>query len=115
MEAIAELVGILVVISTTSLFAVLSLRNVLQDRPKAWRSAVQDTAEIVTRWAVWLAVVLTLAYALWSIHDRWGVLGIGLVLGAPLLLGAVAGVVLCLCYWRLLSERRLPRGGRTNS
>ena len=105
MEAIADLVGLLVVMCTTSLFVVLLLRNVLQDRRKAWRSAAHDTANIVTRWAVWLAVVPTLGYALWSIHERWGVLGIGLVLGVPLLLGAVAGAMLGLCYWRLSSQR----------
>ena len=108
MEAIADLVGILVVMSTTSVFVVLALRNMAQDRPKVWRSAAQDTADLVARWAVWIAVALTSMYGLWSVLDRWGLAGIGLVLGTPLLLSVAAAVMLGWRRWTR-SPGRPPR------
>ena len=105
MEVITDLVGILVVMSSTSLFVVLSIRNVAQDQPRAWRAAAQESADVVSRWAVWVAVALTSAYGLWSAHDRWGLVWIGLALAVPISLGAATAATLGLQQRRRSSER----------
>ena len=92
MEALVDLIALLVVMASASLVPILSIRNVLRNRFKPWRSAVQETSEIMARWAVWIAVVLMYAYSLWSTYDRWGPLSTAVwAMGAPLLLGGVAG------------------------
>ena len=101
MEAITTLVATLVLPAIITAVPICYVVNVAKDRQRPLRSAVDTAQTLVTRWAVWLALILVAVYGLLESIDRWGVgVLLGLLLGPSAVLGVVLAVVM---IWR---ERR---------
>ena len=101
MEEITTLVATLVLPAILTAVPICCVVNVAKDRQQPLRSAVDTAQTLVTRWAVWFALLLVAVFGLLESIDRWG---FGVVLGLLLGPSAVRGVVLAvLTIWR---ERR---------
>ena len=101
MEEITNLVATLVLPAILTAVPICCVVNVAKDRQRPLRSAVDTAQTLVTRWAVWLALILVAAFGLLESIDRWGVgVLLGLLLGPSAVLGVVLAVV---TIWR---ERR---------
>ena len=101
MEEITTLVATLVLPAILTAVPICCVVNVAKDRQQPLRSAVDTAQTLVTRWAVWFALLLVAVFGLLESIDRWG---FGVVLGLLLGPSAVLGVVLAvLTIWR---ERR---------
>ena len=101
MEEITNLVATLVLPAILTAVPICCVVNVAKDRQRPLRSAVDTAQTLVTRWAVWLALILVAAFGLLESIDRWGVgVLLGLLLGPSAVLGAALAVVM---IWR---ERR---------
>ena len=72
METISDYVALSVLLATLPVVSVCFLWCVVQDSPRPVKAAFDKTEEIVTRWAVRLAVVLTILYAAHETFIRWG-------------------------------------------
>ena len=117
MEEITNLVATLVLPAILTAVPICCVVNVAKDRQQPLRSAVDTAQTLVTRWAVWFALLLVAVFGLLESIDRWG---FGVVLGLLLGPSAVLGVGLTvLTIWR---ERRreaavsesLPEMSRTD-
>ena len=98
MEEITNLVATLVLPAILTAVPICCLVNVAKDRQQPLRSAVDTAQTLVTRWAVWFALILVAVFGLLESIDRWGV---GVVLGLLLGPSAVLGVVLAVVtIWR---------------
>ena len=101
MEEITTLVATLVLPAILTAVPICCLVNVAKDRQRPLRSAVDTAQTLVTRWAVWFALLLVAVFGLLESIDRWGVgVVLGLLLGPSAVLGAALAVVM---IWR---ERR---------
>ena len=94
MEEITNLVATLVLPAILTAVPICCVVNVAKDRQRPLRSAVDTAQTLVTRWAVWLALILVAAFGLLESIDRWGVgVLLGLLLGPSAVLGVVLAVV----------------------
>ena len=94
MEEITTLVATLVLPAIITAVPICYVVNVAKDRQRPIRSAVDTAQTLVTRWAVWLALILVAAFGLLESIDRWGVgVLLGLLLGPSAVLGVVLAVV----------------------
>ena len=101
MEEITTLVATLVLPAILAAVPICYVVNVAKDRQQPLRSAVDTAQTLVTRWAVWFALLLVAVFGLLESIDRWG---FGVVLGLLLGPSAVLGVGLAvLTIWK---ERR---------
>ena len=101
MEEITTLVATLVLPAILTAVPICCVVNVAKDRQRPLRSAVDTAQTLVTRWAVWFALLLVAVFGLLESIDRWGFgVVLGLLLGPSAVLGAVLAV---LTIWR---ERR---------
>ena len=101
MEEITTLVATLVLPAILTAVPICCVVNVAKDRQQPLRSAVDTAQTLVTRWAVWFALLLVAVFGLLESIDRWGFgVVLGLLLGPSAVLGAVLAV---LTIWR---ERR---------
>ena len=98
MEEITTLVATLVLPAILAAVPFCYVVNVVKDRQQPLRSAVDTAQTLVTRWAVWLALLLVAVFGLLESIDRWGVgTFLALMLGPSAVLGAVLAV---LTIWR---------------
>ena len=104
MEEITTLVATLVLPAILTAVPICYVVNVAKDRQQPLRSAVDTAQTLVTRWAVWFALLLVAVFGLLESIDRWGVgVLLGLLLGPFAVLGALLAVVM-ICRER----RRAP-------
>ena len=98
MEEITTLVATLVLPAILTAVPICCVVNVAKDRQQPLRSAVDTAQTLVTRWAVWFALLLVAVFGLLESIDRWGV-GVLLVLllGPSVVLG---GGLAVLTIWR---------------
>ena len=98
MEEITTLVATLVLPAILTALPICYVVNVAKDRQQPLRSAVDTAQTLVTRWAVWFALLLVAVFGLLESIDRWGV-GVLLVLllGPSVVLG---GGLAVLTIWR---------------
>ena len=98
MEEITNLVATLVLPAILTAVPFCYVVNVAKDRQQPLRSAVDTAQTLVTRWAVWFALLLVAVFGLLESIDRWGV-GVLLVLllGPSVVLG---GGLAVLTIWR---------------
>ena len=117
MEEITTLVATLVLPAILTAVPICCVVNVAKDRQRPLRSAVDTAQTLVTRWAVWSALILVAVFGLLESIDRWGV---GVVLGLLLGPSAVLGVVLAVVTIRRERRREaavsesLPEMSRTD-
>ena len=101
MEEITTLVATLVLPAILTAVPFCYVVNVAKDRQRPLRSAVDTAQTLVTRWAVWFALLLVAVFGLLESIDRWGFgVLLGLLLGPSAVLGSALAV---LTIWR---ERR---------
>ena len=101
MEEITTLIATLVLPAILTAVPICYVINVAKDRQQPLRSAVDTAQTLVTRWAVWFALLLVAVFGLLESIDRWGFgVVLGLLLGPSAVLGAALAV---LTIWR---ERR---------
>ena len=101
MEEITTLVATLVLPAILTAVPICCVVNVAKDRQQPLRSAVDTAQTLVTRWAVWFALILVAVFGLLESIDRWGFgVALGLLLGPSAVLGVGLTV---LTIWR---ERR---------
>ena len=94
MEEITTLVATLVLPAILAAVPICYVVNVAKDRQRPLRSAVDTAQTLVTRWAVWFALILVAVFGLLESIDRWGVgVLLGLLLGPSAVLGVVLAVV----------------------
>ena len=94
MQAINEMTAVFVLTATVASVPIMYLVNVIKDRSRPLRSAVDSVQAIVARWAVWLALILTTIYGLLVGIDRWGLwIMLILLLGPSALFGVMMLVV----------------------
>ena len=72
-EEITTLVATLVLPAILAAVPICYVVNVAKDRQRPLRSAVDTAQTLVTRWAVWLALLLVAVYGLLESIDRWSV------------------------------------------
>ena len=117
MEEITNLVATLVLPAILTAVPICCVVNVAKDRQRPLRSAVDTAQTLVTRWAVWFALLLVAVFGLLESIDRWG---FGVVLGLLLGPSAVLGVVLAVVTIRRERRREaavsesLPEMSRTD-
>ena len=88
MEEITTLVATLVLPAIISAVPLVYVMNVAKDRQRPLRSAVDTAQTLVTRGAVWLALLLVAAHGALESIDRWSVrVLLGLLFGPSLVLG----------------------------
>ena len=94
MEEITTLVATLVLPAILTALPICYVVNVAKDRQQPLRSAVDTAQTLVTRWAVWFALLLVAVFGLLESIDRWsfGIL-LGLLLGPSAVLGVVLAAV----------------------
>ena len=103
MNEITALVTPLVLPLTLVVLSVLCVVNVAKDRPRPLREAVDMAITYATRWVVWLALALTVAYSILDTLDRWGAWALAALFFSPLV-----GVILALAVvkiWKKLKRR----------
>ena len=94
MEEITTLVATLVLPAILTAVPFCYVVNVAKDRQRPLRSAVDTAQTLVTRWAVWFALLLVAVFGLLESIDRWGVgVLLGLLLGPSAVLGAALAAV----------------------
>ena len=104
MEEITTLVATLVLPAILTTVPICCVVNVAKDRQQPLRSAVDTAQTLVTRWAVWFALLLVAVFGLLESIDRWGFgVVLGLLLGPSAVLGVVLAVVMI-----LREQRRAP-------
>ena len=111
MEEITTLVATLVLPAILTALPICYVVNVAKDRQRPLRTAVDTAQTLVTRWTVWLALVLVGLYGVLESFDRRGVgVSLGLLFVGP----AVAGGVLAVAFtwWK---QRRVPEALETSS
>lgn len=78
---------------TISIVPVLWFVNVIRDRPHPVREAVDAAPIHVSRWVVWIALVLATLYSTLDVLDRWGVWALVGLVAFPLVAFCVALLV----------------------
>lgn len=110
MEEITTLVATLVLPAILTAVPICYVVNVAKDQQQPLRSAVDTAQTLVSRWAVWFALLLVAVFGLLESIDRWG---FGVLMGLLLGPSAVLGVVLAVAMiWR---ERRRKAAGPESS
>lgn len=102
MGEISELVAAFVLIITLPVVTISFLRNIATARPRPLSAAVANAQTLISRWAVWLALALSVAYGVLQDFTRWGLWETLVFLVEP-----SAGVGLVLLIWSIRAGRDL--------